>query len=609
MQEEWALNGKRISIKRKYYVSFLTMIVIPVLCVFLAAIVIVNQMIYSASITNIKSAQESMRHLLENDVKDVSMQLSHIIYIDNGNFMWTAGQMIGDSAAERNQFAERLNNLFQMVAAPKLDIISVKIYLKNGKSVYLKDELRKSDDEIRENDWYCDALDNKNTVTIGTYDTSAVPLMYTRQRKWEFIIAAALSPDRSVDRSDNVEMVTLFYKSDIGDLIKEYEKGIIGNTVITDEKGNVIYQGYSGKEGLWYLKQKEENSREVQKQKVRKYESEHEWEHYTYVTTELEDTGWKIVNMIPSSSLTQRINEIALYMFVVLLLVFTLFFCFSRYFLKNILNPVHMLEEGMLQVQENNLDVHLEPAGLYEIQQMLRSFNRMTDMLKRSIQEKEVAQERKHEEEVRALQSQINPHFLVNALNSIRFMAQVSKYIGIQKMAEALMKIVSCSFRSNISFYSLREEIEVLDSYVYLMKIRYSEGFEVEYQIEEACMECQVPRLILQPLVENAIVHGFSEEETGHLKVSAQKRENKLILKVWDDGCGLTDEKIYQILNGKERDKKDNTSIGMENVFTRLKLSFGESCGIYIRSEIDEYTEIILELPALEENDEKSVDC
>ena len=90
------------------------------------------------------------------------------------------------------------------------------------------------------------------------------------------------------------------------------------------------------------------------------------------------------------------------------------------------------------------------------------------------------AQRRKHRAEIQALQSQINPHFIVNTLNSIRFMAQVAGYAGIQKMAESLMKIVSCSFRSNISFYTLREELDVLDSYVYLMRIRYADSFVSE---------------------------------------------------------------------------------------------------------------------------------
>lgn len=604
------MSRKRASLKKKYYINFLCMIVIPVLVIFVAAIGVVNRVVRSAALSNIRSAQESMRDVLESDVKEASIQLSHMVYIDDGIFMDLARQSDTNYVARRNHVIDQMDEMFQIAAAPKQDILSMKIYFKDGKSTYVKDDLKRSSDEVKESDWYEKAREIKNTVMIGTYDTSSVPLMYTRQRKWEFIIIAALSPDRTVDRSERIEMVTLFYRSDIGDLIRKLEKeNTIGTTIITDADDNIIYQGHAGDEEIWYLKQMGDGEKEVSDQRVKKYEAENKTIKYTYATTPIDDTGWQIINFIPSGDLTKRINQIALYMFVVLIIMFLLFYYFSRYFLRNILNPVHNLVEGMGEVRDSNFDVHIEPEGQHEIREMIHSFNQMVRMLKNSIQEKELAQERKHEAEVRALQSQINPHFLVNALNSIRFMAQVSKYEGIQKMAEALMRIVTCSFRSNISFYSLREEIEVLDSYLYLMKIRYSEGFDVEYDIDESCLEFQVPRLILQPLVENAIVHGFSEDEIGHLKITAQSIEERLHLRIWDDGCGMSEDQVQQILNGRIREKNDNTSIGMENVITRLKLNFGDSCDIQIHSKTGEYTEIVLILPEVREKNDKGIDC
>ena len=603
------MSGKKASLKRKYYLSFMCLIVIPVLFIFIVAIGIVNRLVRNAAILNIESAQDSMREMIENDIKEASIQLSHMIYIDDSYFLKLAAKTDTSLASQRNEVIDEMDDMFQIAAAPKQDIISMKIYFKDGKSTYVKDDLRKSSDEVKETAWYCEALENPNRVMIGTYDTSSVPLMYTRQRKWEFIIIAALAPDRTVDRSRKIEAVTLFYKSDISDLIRKYEKeSMVGTTLIVDEAGNVIYQGHAGEEGIWYLDQMKDTGAPVSDQKVKLYQEEKK-EKYTYVITEIDDTGWRIINFIPSAKLTQRINQIAVYMFAVLIVMFVLFYLFSRYFLRNILNPVHNLVEGMGQVREDNLEVHLEPEGQYEIRQMIHSFNQMVRMLKTSIEEKELAQERKHEAEVKALQSQINPHFLVNALNSIRFMAQVSKYEGIQKMAEALMRIVTCSFRSNISFYSLKEEIEVLDSYLYLMKIRYSEGFVVEYEIEDECKEDPVPRLILQPLVENAIVHGFTEDKIGHLKISARHEDGDLVLKIWDDGCGMSQEKIEDILQGRRKDKNDNTSIGMENVITRLKLNFGERCRIIINSNINEYTEIVIHIPMGEIANEEGSDC
>ena len=143
-----------------------------------------------------------------------------------------------------------------------------------------------------------------------------------------------------------------------------------------------------------------------------------------------------------------------------------MFYLFSSYFLKNIIDPIHNTVEGMRLVEEGRLDVHVVPVGQAELRVMIHSFNRMTRRLKQLMQENEEEQQKKHEAEIRALQSQINPHFLVNSLNSIRFIAQVSRYEAIARMAEALIKILSCSFRSNVGFYTLDEELEVLDGFI-----------------------------------------------------------------------------------------------------------------------------------------------
>ena len=221
------------------------------------------------------------------------------------------------------------------------------------------------------------------------------------------------------------------------------------------------------------------------------------------------------------AKLTASFNRLAFIMIAVILCLFLMFFIFSRYFLKNIIAPVHSIVGGFKSVETGNLDTRVESAGQIEIREMIQSFNHMVERLKISIREKQDAQEKRHEAEMKALQSQINPHFLVNTLNSIRFMAQVSHFDGIRKMAEALISILTCSFRQNASLYSVREELEVLNSYIYLMKIRYSDGFDVEYDIDETCLELRIPRLILQPIVENSIVHGFSEmEDMGYIKIS-----------------------------------------------------------------------------------------
>ncbi|MDY3917877.1 MAG: sensor histidine kinase [Candidatus Limivivens sp.] len=604
---------KHISLTKVYYGSFLLLIVIPILLVFVVSIGILGVLMREASVSSIQSAQGSMLEMLKEDVREASIQLSHFVYVNDGEYMELAADTDSNDNGVRNRNVKKLEAAFQAAMAPKQDILFSQFYMKSGRVISIKDEVKLQEEEIKSSAWYQQALEKKNVVSVGTYDTSLLSLTYSGQRKWEFIIAAALAPDELLDRSGKVELVSLFYRSGIGDLIRDYERtGSVGTTVILDKENEMIYRGFSGDEAAWYLEQLDTREAGTYDLRVKKYGDRGLGSvRYTYVVSVLPATGWKVVSFLPTGKLTEEFNRIVGVMLAVILVLFLLFYGFSRYFLRNILTPVHRVVEGMGQVQEGNLDVHIDPAGQSEIRKMIHSFNQMVRTLKVSIEEKETAQEKKHEAEIKALQSQINPHFLVNTLNSIRFMAQVSKFEGIRKMAEALIRIVSCSFRSNISFYSLGEELEVLDSYLYLMKIRYSDGFETEYEIQPETLECRVPRLLLQPLVENSIVHGFTGEEMGLLKISAARKENMLILSVWDNGQGMTEEEIRQIFQGKERKQNDNTSIGLENVISRLKLNFGEACTVQIDSEPERYTRITLGLPALEgeEKDEKSTDC
>ena len=331
---------------------------------------------------------------------------------------------------------------------------------------------------------------------------------------------------------------------------------------------------------------------------------------YLFRTRVLPGCGWKLVTVVRSSLLTQGMNRIGVLLGLVILALLGLFVLFSRYFLNGIVEPVHAVAEGMEQLVNNDLNVQVKPMGQPEIRNLMESFNQMVLSLKNMLDVNEEAQRRKHRAEIQALQSQINPHFIVNTLNSIRFMAQVAGYAGIQKMAESLIKIVSCSFRSNISFYTLREELDVLDSYVYLMKIRYADSFEVGYDVDPACLNYKLPRLLLQPVVENSITHGFAEmeEELGQIDVSAWRDGGTLCLTVRDNGCGMTQEQITQILHGRTRAADDNTSIGLENVLARIRLNFGGKAKMEIESEPGRYTQTTIRLPWTEEEQADDTD-
>ncbi|HIT89951.1 MAG TPA: sensor histidine kinase [Candidatus Merdenecus merdavium] len=593
------LFNKNYPLKKVYYRSFLLLIVIPILIVFMVSIGIIKVMMQKTATSNIQNSQNNIVTILGKEVNEVSLYLSHFVYVNNGGFMELAAKTNTDLQEERYLYTKELEEAFQVAMVPKQDILSCIFYMKDGQRTMLKTDLNKIEETIATKDWFINAKEEKNKVIIGSYDTTDPIFDYAKIRKKELLLVAALAPDITTDKLNKIEMVTLFTFSKAGSLIKENNKDeLLGTTVILNEFDEMIYGELEEPTAGSYLQDPQLLTPGIHEKKL----SDHQGNpKYTYIVSRVPETDWKIVSYIETSKLTEAFNKVALMMFLVILGLFLLFYFFSGYFLKNIITPIHMVIESLRKIETGDLNVHLEARGHGEIRHMIHSFNHMVRRLKGSIEENVKVQDLKHQAEMRALQSQIQPHFLVNTLNSIRFMAQVSKFDGIRKMAEALIKILSTSFRSNVGYYDLKEELEVLDSYIYLMKIRYSDAFEVAYEIDEEALTCQVPRLILQPIVENAIVHGLTsvEEDIGHLQIIVKKMEHHIYLEVIDDGEGMSREEIEQVLHAKEK-REDNYSIGIENVYHRIKLHYGSMGSLEISSEVGSYTKVIMKIPVVE---------
>lgn len=592
---------KKETLKTSYYRSFLILIVVPILIITMGSIGIIRKMMRDAAIQNIRRAQENIVSTLNTEVKDVSLRLSHFIYVNDNEIMKLAAKTDTEDYSQRYHYTGLLSESFNYAMVPVQDILSAIFFMKSGRTTYMKDDTALSMEEIKHAPWYQEALLQKNIVKIGFYNTNVTA---SRHNANSFTIVAAMAPGIDVDRDSHVEMTALFMTSHAGNLIKEYNKEkLLGSTMILSREGEVLFDA-SGTASLLPGREMGENraigrkaGETWQMQPVSQYRID--GISYVYVVSEEPETGCRIVSVVEAGALTRDFNRAALAVLGVTLVLFALFYRFSSYFLRNIVVPVHDVVQGMERMEEGNLEVHIEPAGQAEIRTMVHSFNSMVRRLRHLIEENEEQQQKKHEAEILALQSQINPHFLVNSLSSIRFMAQVAKFEGIRRMAEALIKILSTSFRSNSGFYSLREELEVLDSFIYLMKIRYSDGFEVAYHVDDACLKDMVPRLILQPIVENSIVHGCSElvDEIGRIDLTIVHVDGQVVITVQDNGKGMSQQEIDQLMSGIGVEKSDHTSIGVVNVLNRLKLNYKERCELTIESERGSYTRTRICIP------------
>lgn len=578
--------NKKQKLKASYYNSFFALIVIPILCISLLSIFLLRAMMVDSAVLNIRRAQDNIVSVLGNEVKDASLRLSHFIYVNDCEIVRNAAKTNSDDPAEKYHYTRILTESFNYAMVPVQDILSAVFYMKSGDHTYMKDDILLKPEQLKACDWYKEALSEPNVVKIGFYDYSVTN---SRKNAYTLTIAAGMSPGADVDRDGVIEMAALFVSSQAGRLIKEYNKEtMLGSAMIADKSGHVIFDA--------------ENTKDLLPEHISGDHQEFSYrlngKRYMGVVTVEPVTGLSVISVVSYETLTSSFNRTAMILVGVVLFLFLLFYLFSSYFLKSIIEPIHNTVEGMRMVEEGNLEVHAEPKGQAELRTMIHSFNSMTRRLKGLMAENEEQQQKKHEAEIRALQSQINPHFLVNSLNSIRFIAQMSKYESIARMAEALIKILSSSFRSSNGFYTLKEELEVLDSFIYLMKIRYSDGFDIVYQVENVCLPALVPRLILQPVVENSIVHGFDGmmEEMGTIWIIGEKKDECLFLEIRDNGKGMTKDEISRLLS-QENGENPHRNIGIHNVKTRLSLNYGERCSFLMESEAGKYTRTLICIP------------
>jgi two-component system sensor histidine kinase YesM len=201
--------------------------------------------------------------------------------------------------------------------------------------------------------------------------------------------------------------------------------------------------------------------------------------------------------------------------------------------------------------------------------------------------------------EIQALQSQINPHFLYNTLDSIKWIAKLNGIREIEVIVIQLGKLLKNSINNRNEMTTVRDSLEIIDSYLTIQKIRYSDRFTVHMDIDPGVLDCYVPRLIIQPIVENAIVHGIVKKiGEGRLDIKAGRAGTDLLIEVADDGAGIDAARLEQIRTELESDQRKVENIGIHNVNRRIKLCYGEKYGVSISSEAGRGTTVILTMPA-----------
>ena len=256
------------------------------------------------------------------------------------------------------------------------------------------------------------------------------------------------------------------------------------------------------------------------------------------------------------------------------------------YISRIVYRPVQKLMTAMKAVSDGEMDTRAEIVSKDEIGLAAEEFNRMLDRIEELIRQLIQEEKKKKDAELEALQYQITPHFMYNTLNSIKCYALIHGQKEIATVIEDFVELLQTCIRKKGAFLTVAEEVQVLENYIHLQEFRNGENYQVEYKIEWEAQQCKIPRLILQPLVENAIIHGLDlKNDKKKLTIEAYTSDSRLYLTVKDNGRGMTEEQIEELLQKKGKKTKGLTAVGIPNIQDRLNLYYGRQAKLTLKSE------------------------
>ncbi|THF76684.1 sensor histidine kinase [Cohnella fermenti] len=359
-----------------------------------------------------------------------------------------------------------------------------------------------------------------------------------------------------------------------------------GDTFIVDAEGRIVSADQPGRVGLSSPYMPSEGTL------YGSHDERRGASQVQYVYYRLQNSGWYIMKEVPLSQYSDQINRAQRLLSIVFLLSILVMFTLSYFWLRKMMKPLHVLSQTMKNMSNGEFGVTVTEVPDNELGTVIRRFNEMSLGLAAQIERNNEMQEQKRVLEIEALQYQINPHFLYNTLNMIRWMASIIKADNIVGSIVALGTILRATFASQSRMCALRDEIHYLENYVKIINWRFNNGVAFEVKAEEDLLGCQVPRFILQPLVENAIASGSAtEDHIVVITIGVTREAGDLLISVNDTGAGLDPDRLEELNRRLERGEETpsggaGSGIGLHNVNKRIRLYFGERYGLrFVRRE------------------------
>lgn len=452
---------------------------------------------------------------------------------------------------------------------------------------------------ITETEWYRDALENDGSAAVSS---SHVQNIVDGDYRWVITLSRTIN-DPDTGEVHGVILVDLNF-SLINSLVNRVSLGKKGYLFIVDVDGRIVY--HPRQELLYSNLETEYIDRVLTGSPGSFYVSDEKGERI-YTIRSSHRTGWRTVGVNYSSEMVRNRTTIQRYYTWWTIIAVATAILLSVLISHRISRPILELRASMQAVEQGNFDISIDSYARNEIGALAKDFNIMITRIKELVRRNAEEQEAKRKSELLALQNQITPHFLYNTLDTVIWMAEGRQYANVVTTISALAKLLRLSVSRGDELISIHDEIEHIESYLTIQKLRYRYTLDYSIQVDVTLHPLQTPKVILQPLVENAIYHGVKNRENGgSVTVRGYLQDDRVVLAVEDNGVGMTREKLERVQASCEgthkppERKPHRVRVGVRNVHERIQLYFGPEFGLRFTSVDGEGTTVEVHLPVIE---------
>lgn len=524
---------------------------------------------------------------------------SYIDYMENIAYLISSNEDVQDYLFDEkidNEGRYRILNQLQTILDSRSDIRNVGIISKNGRMLINDGSKSVNQDlDLNTQEWYATALEKPNGPILTS---SHVQHIISGERPWVITLSRGIRDRSGSGEKEGVFFIDLNYSA-ISELCDQSTVGTKGYAFILDAKGNIVYHP-----------QQQQLYNELQTENISLIMDTDEDTVLTgtgndgklYSISRSEKTGWTVVDCTNVKELLSKSRQAqSVYVLTAIILVIVALL-FSRFMARSITLPIQKLRDSMKKVQEGDFSVSdVVVDSKNEIGSLTKSFDVMTHRIHELMEQNVHEQEEKRKSELKALQSQINPHFLYNTLDSIIWMAEGKKNEEVVLMTASLARLLRQSISNEDEVVPIANEVEYARGYLTIQKMRYKDKLEFQIEVDSSILYIPLIKLVLQPIIENAIYHGLKYKESkGLLIVKGFMKDGNAVLQVIDDGVGMDEETLAHIYD-KHKVNYHSNGVGVYNVQKRLKLYYGEDYGITYTSELGKGTTATITIPGRQE--------